>query len=93
MRIEVESDTGESGIEKPRRIRLNGRVIEIVEVIDRWPGRDHHYFKVKGDDSNLYIIRLDEARHSWELTMFQSPLAQAFSATHREGQKRGRRMS
>jgi hypothetical protein len=72
MRIEVESDTGESGIEKPRRIRLNGRVVEIVETIDQWPGRDYYYFKVKGDDGNLYILRLDEARHDWELTMFQS---------------------
>jgi hypothetical protein len=71
MRIEVESDTGESGIGKPRRIRLNGRVVEIVEVIDRWPGRDYYYFKVRSDDGNLYILRLDEARHSWELTMFQ----------------------
>jgi hypothetical protein len=93
MQIEVESDTGDGGIERPRRIRLNERVIEIAETIDRWPGRDYYYFKVKGDDGNLYILRLDEARHSWELTMFQSPPAQAFSAIHRGGQKRGRLMS
>jgi len=71
MRIEVESDPGESGIEKPRRIRLDGRVVEIVETIDRWPGPDYYYFKVKGDDGNLYILRLNEARREWELTMFQ----------------------
>ena len=71
MRIEVESDAGESGIEKPRRIRLDGRVVEIVETIDRWPGPDYYYFKVKGDDGNLYILRLNEARREWELTMFQ----------------------
>jgi hypothetical protein len=93
MRIEVESDTDESGIERPRRIRLNARVIEIVETIDQWPGPDYYYFKVKGDDGNLYILRLDEARRDWELTMFQSPPAQAFSASHHEGRKRGRRMS
>ena len=93
MRIEVESDTGDSGIERPRRIRLNGRVVEIVETIDQWPGRDYHYFKVKGDDGNLYILRLDEAQHIWELTMFQSPPAQAFSASHHEGRKRSKRMS
>jgi len=93
MRIEVESDRGDNGIERPRRIRLNGRVIEIVEAIDRWPGRDYHYFKVKGDDGNLYILRLDEARHDWELTMFQSPPAQAFAATQHQGRKRDRRMS
>jgi hypothetical protein len=93
MRIEVESDAGESGIEKPRRIWLNGRVVEIVETIDQWPGRDYYYSKVKGDDGNLYILRLDEARRDWELTMFQSPPAQALSATQHEGQKRRNRTS
>jgi hypothetical protein len=71
MQIEVESDADERGIEKPRRIRLNGRAVEVIETIDRWPGGDYCYFKVKGDDGNLYILRLNEARHDWELTMFQ----------------------
>jgi hypothetical protein len=71
MRIEVESDAGDSHIEEPKRIRLDGRVVEIVETIDRWPGRDYYYFKVKGDDGNLYILRRDEAGDGWELTMFQ----------------------
>ena len=71
MQIEVESDADDRGIEKPKRIRMDGRVIEVVETIDRWPGGDYCYFKVRGDDGNLYILRLNEARDSWELTMFQ----------------------
>ncbi len=71
MQIEVESDADDRGIEKPKRIRLDGRVVEIVETIDRWPGGDYSYFKVRGDDGNLYILRLNEARDRWELTMFQ----------------------
>jgi hypothetical protein len=71
MRVQVESDVGDRGIEKLTRIRLDGRIVEIVETIDRWPGPDHCYFKVKGDDGNLYILRLDEAHDTWELTMFQ----------------------
>ena len=76
MRIQVESDTSDRGIEKLTRIRLDGRIIEIVETIDRWPGRDYDYFKVKGDDGNLYILRRDEARDSWELTMFKRSMPQ-----------------
>jgi hypothetical protein len=93
MRIEVESDTGDRGIETPRRIRLSSRVIAIVETVDQWPGRDYRYFQVKGDDGNLYILRLDEARHDWELTMFQSRPAQALAGVHHQGQKRGKRLS
>jgi hypothetical protein len=71
VRIQVESDADDLGIRTPKRIRLDGRVVEVVETIDRWPGRDYYYFKVKGDDGNLYILRLNEASNSWELTMFQ----------------------
>jgi hypothetical protein len=71
VQIEVDSDADDTGIKKPRRIRLNGRVVEVVEAIDCWPGGDYCYFKVRGDDGNLYILRLNEARDSWELTMFQ----------------------
>jgi len=73
MRIEVESDADDRGIEKLTRIRLDGRIVGIVETIDRWTGPDYYYFKVKGDDGNLYILRRDEARDSWDLTMFQRP--------------------
>jgi hypothetical protein len=71
VQIEVDSEADDTGIKKPTRIRLNGRVVAIVEAIDRWPGGDYCYFKVRGDDGNLYILRLNEARDSWELTMFQ----------------------
>jgi hypothetical protein len=75
MQVQVESDAAGSGIEKPRRFHLDGRSVEVIANIDRWFGPDYCYFKVKGDDGNLYILRLDEARDEWELTMFQSPLA------------------
>ena len=71
MQIEVDSDADEAGIKKPKRIRLNGRIVTIVEAIDQWPGEDYCYFKVRGDDGSLYVLRLNEARDSWELTMFQ----------------------
>jgi hypothetical protein len=41
----------------------------------QWHGADYRYFKVKGDDGNFYILRFDEARSEWDLTMFQSPKA------------------
>jgi len=34
---------------------------------------DYWYFKIKGNDGNLYILRFDEGRVEWELTMFQNP--------------------
>ena len=41
------------------------------DVIDRWHGADHRYFKVEGADSATYIIRQDIPTQTWELTMFE----------------------
>jgi hypothetical protein len=36
---QVESQTNGNGIEKPKRLRLDGRTIEVIENVDRWLGR------------------------------------------------------
>ena len=72
MRIWVETYDGHGGVEMPRRFRLNAREIEVIDNLDQWHGPYDRYFKVKGDDGHLYILRLDESRKEWELTMFQS---------------------
>ncbi len=72
MRIWVEAHPGYDGVEMPRRFRLDGREIEVVDNLDQWPGPNYRYFKVRDGDGNLYILRLDELRSEWELTMFQS---------------------
>ena len=76
MRIVVEASQ-DHGIEIPRTFRLNVDRIEVVEVLDQWYGRDYRYCKVKGGDGALYILRLDESRSEWHLTMFASARAQA----------------
>jgi hypothetical protein len=75
MQVQVEHRTGHLGVEVPVpvRFRFDGREIEIVEIVDHWYGPDYCYFKIKGNDGNLYILRFDEGRVEWELTMFQSP--------------------
>ena len=45
-----------------------------------WFGADHRYCRVKGGDGALYILRLDENRYEWSLTMFASQEAQAIAA-------------
>jgi hypothetical protein len=77
MRIRVETYAGHGGIDMPRRFRLDSREIDVVDNLDQWPGLDHQYFKVKGDDGCLYILRFDANQTEWELTMFQAPQAQA----------------
>jgi hypothetical protein len=79
MQVYVERDADDIGVGKPKRFSVDGRRIEVVDNLDRWFGRDYAYFKIRGDDGNLYILRLDEAHDAWELTMFQSPSAETFA--------------
>ncbi len=71
MDLEVECHAGYRGEETPRRIELGSRRVEVVDVIDRWYGPDHRYFKLRGDDGAIYLLRHDEAADRWELTMFE----------------------
>jgi hypothetical protein len=79
MRVQVESFADDRGVERPRRLHLDGRTVEIVESDDQWPGPDYCYFKVKGDDGNVYILRRDEPSGEWELTMFERPRAETLA--------------
>jgi hypothetical protein len=89
MQVHVERDAGDVDAEKLKRFRLDGRCVEVIENIDRWFGPHYAYFKVRGDDGNLYILRLDEARDAWELTMFKSPQAETFASVPVAGRPYG----
>lgn len=89
MRVDVERDSGSIDVGSLKRFRLGERRVEVIENLDRWFGPDYAYFKVRGDDGNLYILRLDEARDRWELTMFQSPSAETFATVRPPGRPPG----
>jgi hypothetical protein len=71
MDVRVECYAGYRGEETPRRFDLQGRRVEVVEVLDRWLGLDHRYFKVRGDDGAVYLLRHDEPADRWELKSLQ----------------------
>lgn len=69
MRVETYVD--KDGVEKLWRIRFDSREIEVAENIDQWHGADYRYFKVRGSDGDLYILRHNEIGNDWELTMYE----------------------
>lgn len=70
--IRVECYSGYRGEETPVRFYLGERLIEVEEVLDRWIDPTHRYFKVKGDDGGIYILRHDTNSDIWEMTLFNS---------------------
>ncbi len=69
--IRVECSAGHRGEETPTAFFIGNRRIEVVEVLDFWPGRDHRYFKVQGDDGGLYILRQGLPSGEWEISLFE----------------------
>ncbi len=67
MDVKVDCYAGYRGEETPRRFEMAGRRVEVAEVIDRWLGEDHRYFKVRGEDGMVYLLRHDEPADRWEL--------------------------
>jgi hypothetical protein len=68
--IRVECYAGYRGEEIPRRFRLGARQVEVQEVLDRWLSPEHRYFKVRGDDCAVYILRHDTETDRWALSLF-----------------------
>jgi hypothetical protein len=67
IRVLVEAYSGYKADERPIAFRLGERRITVREVLDRWYGEDHAYFKVTGEDGTVYIIRQDRSSDIWEL--------------------------
>jgi hypothetical protein len=57
---------------EPRRLHIGRREVMVTEIIDRWLDPRHRYFKLRGDDGGIYLIRNDTADDRWELTLFDS---------------------
>jgi hypothetical protein len=88
MQVQVETYVDEGGAERLRQFRFDSRVIEVAENIDQWHGAGYRYVKIRGRDDSVYILRHNEIRAEWELTMYQAPpLQSAPTTTDRRGQQ------
>ena len=71
VRVKVEYQPGHRGEEMPCAFFVGDTRIEVVDILDWWPGRDHRYFKIRGSDGGLYILRHDIPFGEWEITLFE----------------------
>ena len=67
-KVRVRCYAGYQAEETPRSFSFDDQEIEMTEVVDRWRTPDQRYFKVKGNDRRLYVLRHDIASGEWELT-------------------------
>ncbi|MFO7646153.1 MAG: hypothetical protein R6W95_17355 [Desulfosarcina sp.] len=70
MKLAVSCYAGYRGEETPRSFRIGEREITVAEVLDCWLAPDHRYFKIRGDDKGIYILRHNPQADEWELIFF-----------------------
>ena len=66
-KVKVECYSGYRGDELPRRFECEGRELDVAYIIERWAEPAHRYFKVCGDDGEVYQLRHDSRSGAWEL--------------------------
>lgn len=69
--LRVECYASHTGEETPRVLYIDERKVFVEEVLDAWLAPDHRYFKLRGDDGGMYVIRHAPLADTWELTMFR----------------------
>lgn len=70
--VRVETYSGFQADERPLRLHLGDRTLEVAAVEDRWYSPGETYFRVLTDDGDRYILRYIEAQDVWTLTAFRA---------------------
>ena len=65
--VRVHCYAGYKGEERPLSFELKGKRITVEEILDQWVGTNHRYFKIRGSDRHLYILRYDIEKDQWEV--------------------------
>jgi len=72
VRVEVECYAGYRGDERPVRVRMGERVLEVAEVEDRWYSPGETYFRVRVEDGDRYVLKHSEAQDLWRVEAYRS---------------------
>jgi hypothetical protein len=70
--VRVECYSGHKADERPLRLHLGGRVLEITAIEDRWYSPGETYFRVLTSDGDRYVLRHTEAQDVWSLIGYRS---------------------
>jgi hypothetical protein len=71
MQVRVQSYAGYRAEERPRSFTLDGHTYEVEEILDRWFGPDHSFFKIRAGDGNTYLLRYSPADDAWTLEVYK----------------------
>ena len=76
--VHVDAYSGYKAEERPLRLWLGERALEVEQVEDRWYSPGFTFFRVRVAGGDRYILRHDDAQDAWTLEAYRAgrlPLA------------------
>lgn len=70
--VRVETYSGYKSDERPLRLHLRERVLDVAEVEDCWYSPGETYFRVRTTDGDRYVLRHTEAQDVWSLVGYRA---------------------
>jgi hypothetical protein len=70
--LHVECYAGYKGGERPQRLLIDERMVDVEEVEDRWYSPGATYFRVLMTNGERYVLRRDDAQDLWTLEAFRA---------------------
>jgi hypothetical protein len=71
--VRVECHSGYRAEERPLAFWFGERRVAVRDILDRWLGQDHAYFKIAGEDGIRYLLRRDDRHDRWEMIPVGTP--------------------
>jgi hypothetical protein len=65
QKIEVVAYSGYKANERPLYFVMDNRRLEVTDIIDRWYGEEHDYFKVLAEDGRVYLLKWQRIADIW----------------------------
>ena len=70
--VRVETYSGFKADERPLRLHLGERTLEVVAVEDRWYSPGETFFRILADDGDCYVVRHTVAQDVWTLSAYRA---------------------
>jgi len=70
--VRVECYAGYKGDERPVKLQIDERMVDIAEVEDRWYSPGATYFRVLLANGERYVLRREDAQDLWTLEAFRA---------------------
>ena len=77
--VRVETYSGFKADERPLRLHLSERTLEVAAIEDRWYSPGENYFRVLTADGDRYVLCHVEAQGVWTFSAYRARVGEPYS--------------